>query len=121
MIRYLKRGKDAAAIAEVDAQVRATVEGILKDIEQRGDEAVRDFSRRFDQWDPQSFTLGEDQIAKAVARLSPREIEDIRFAQQQIRHFAQIQRDSMADVEVETMPGVILGHKHIPVLSLIHI
>lgn len=115
MIRYLKRGKDAAAIAEVDAQVRATVEGILKDIEQRGDEAVRDFSRRFDQWDPQSFTLGEDQIAKAVARLSPREIEDIRFAQQQIRHFAQIQRDSMADVEVETMPGVILGHKHIPV------
>jgi sulfopropanediol 3-dehydrogenase len=95
--------------------VRATVEGILKDIEQRGDEAVRDFSRRFDQWDPQSFTLGEDQIAKAVARLSPREIEDIRFAQQQIRHFAQIQRDSMADVEVETMPGVILGHKHIPV------
>jgi sulfopropanediol 3-dehydrogenase len=108
-------GKDATAIAEVDAQVRNTVEGILKDIEQRGDEAVRDYSRRFDQWDPSSFSLGKDEIAKAIARLSPRELEDIQFAQQQIRNFAQIQRDSMLDVEVETLPGVILGHKHIPV------
>lgn len=115
MIRYLKQGKDAAAIAEVDSQVRATVESILKDIEQRGDEAVRDYSRRFDQWDPQSFSLSPDEIAKAISRLSPRELDDIRFAQQQIRHFAQIQRDSMTDVEVETLPGVILGHKHIPV------
>ena len=115
MIRYLKRGKSAAAIAEADAQVRATVEGILRDIAQRGDEAVREYSRKFDQWDPRDFTLSPAEIEAAVARLSPRELEDIRFAQRQIRNFAQLQRDSMKDVEVETMPGVVLGHKHIPV------
>ncbi|MEN9627458.1 MAG: histidinol dehydrogenase [Pseudomonadota bacterium] len=115
MIRYLKRGKDAAALAAADAQVRSTVEGILRDIEQRGDEAVREYSRKFDQWDPATFTLSPGQVQAAVARLSPREVEDIRFAQTQIRNFAQVQRDSMRDVEVETRPGVVLGHKHIPV------
>ena len=114
MIRYLKRGKDAASIAQADAQVRSTVEGILKDIEQRGDEAVREYSRKFDQWEPERFTLSQDEIRAAVARLSAREVEDIRFAQAQIRNFAQIQRDSLQDVEVETLPGVVLGHKHIP-------
>ena len=115
MIRYLKRGKDAQGRADDDAQVRATVEGILKDIEQRGDAAVRDYSRKFDGWDPASFALSQADIEAAVGRLSAREIEDIRFAQTQIRNFAQIQRDSMRDVEVETLPGVILGHRHIPV------
>jgi sulfopropanediol 3-dehydrogenase len=115
VIRYLKRGRDEQGRADDDAQVRATVEGILKDIGQRGDEAVREYSRRFDGWDPQAFALGPDQVRAAIARLSPREVEDIRFAQAQIRGFAQIQRDSMRDVEVETLPGVILGHKHIPV------
>ena len=115
MIRYLKRGKDAQGRADDDAQVRATVEGILKDIEQRGDAAVRDYSRKFDKWDPASFTLSQADIEAAVKKLSAREVEDIRFAQKQIRNFAQIQRDSMRDVEVETMPGVILGHKNIPV------
>jgi sulfopropanediol 3-dehydrogenase len=115
VIRYLKRGKDEQGRADDDAQVRATVEGILKDIGQRGDEAVREYSRRFDGWDPQAFALGPDQVRAAIARLSPREVEDIRFAQAQIRGFAQIQRDSMRDVEVETLPGVVLGHKHIPV------
>lgn len=115
MIRYLKQGKDEQGRADDDAQVRATVEGILKDIGQRGDEAVREYSRRFDGWDPQAFALGPDQVRAAIARLSPREVEDIRFAQAQIRGFAQIQRDSMRDVEVETLPGVVLGHKHIPV------
>nr|MBP6852981.1 histidinol dehydrogenase [Rhodoferax sp.] len=115
MIRYLKRGKDAQGRADDDAQVRATVESILKDIEQRGDEAVRAYSRKFDNWDPASFTLSQSDIEAAIRRLSPREVEDIRFAQKQIRNFAQIQRDSMQDVEVETMPGVVLGHKHIPV------
>ncbi len=115
MIRYLKRGKDEQGRADDDAQVRATVEGILKDIGQRGDEAVREYSRRFDGWDPQAFALGPDQVRAAIERLSPREVEDIRFAQAQIRGFAQIQRDSMRDVEVETLPGVVLGHKHIPV------
>jgi len=115
VIRYLKRGKDEQGKADDDAQVRATVEGILKDIGQRGDEAVREYSRRFDGWDPQAFALGPDQVRAAIARLSPREVEDIRFAQAQIRGFAQIQRGSMRDVEVETLPGVVLGHKHIPV------
>ena len=115
MIRYLKRGKDAQGRAEDDAQVRTTVEGILKDIEQRGDDAVRAYSRKFDNWDPASFTLSRSDIEAAIRKLSPREVEDIRFAQTQIRNFAQIQRDSMQDVEVETMPGVVLGHRHIPV------
>ena len=115
MIRYLKRGKDAADIAAADARVRDTVEGILKDVEARGDDAVREYSRKFDNWDPASFVLTQAEIEAAVRRLSPRELEDIRFAQKQIRNFAQIQRDSMRDVEVETLPGVVLGHKHIPV------
>jgi sulfopropanediol 3-dehydrogenase len=115
MIRHLKRGQSAAAHAAADAQVRTTVEGILADIESRGDDAVRQYSRQFDQWDPADFTLSQTAIEAAVKQLSPREVEDIRFAQTQVRGFAQIQRDSMRDVEVETLPGVVLGHKHIPV------
>jgi len=115
MIRHLKRGQSAAAQAQADAKVRATVEGILKDIEARGDEAVRQYSRQFDQWDPADFTLSQAAIEAAVKQLSAREVEDIHFAQTQVRNFAQIQRDSMRDVEVETLPGVVLGHKHIPV------
>ncbi|OYU90317.1 MAG: histidinol dehydrogenase [Burkholderiales bacterium PBB5] len=76
---------------------------------------MRRYSRQFDQWDPRDFALSAADIEAAVARLSPRELEDIHFAQRQIRNFAQIQRDSMKDVEVETMPGVVLGHRHIPV------
>ncbi|MCX7140736.1 MAG: histidinol dehydrogenase, partial [Proteobacteria bacterium] len=115
MIRYLKRGKDALARAEDDATVRATVEGIIMDVEARGDAAVRDYSRKFDNWDPADFRLSRAAIEAAMKSLSPREIEDIAFAQKQIREFAQIQLDSMQEVEVETLPGVILGHKHIPV------
>ncbi|HZP89156.1 MAG TPA: histidinol dehydrogenase [Burkholderiales bacterium] len=114
-IRYLKRGKDAAAVAEDDAKVRATVEAILADIDARGDAAVRELSVKFDRWEPRDFRLSQDAIQAAVRQLAPREIEDIKFAQAQIRRFAQIQRDSMRDIEVETLPGVILGHKHIPV------
>lgn len=113
-IRYLKRGKDAQAKSDADAKVRATVEGILKDIESRGDAAVREYSQKFDNWNPTSFKLSAADIDKAVKSLSARETEDIKFAQKQIRNFAQIQRDSMKDVEVETMPGVILGHKNLP-------
>jgi sulfopropanediol 3-dehydrogenase len=115
MIRYLKRGKDAQGRAEDDAQVRATVENLLKDIAQRGDAAVREYSRKFDGWDPASFALSQADIEAAIAKLSAREIEDIKFAQAQIRNFAQVQRDSMKEVEVETLPGVILGHRHVPV------
>ena len=115
MIRYLKKGKAALERIEDDVKVRATVESILKDVQSRGDEAVRDYSRKFDGWDPASFTLSQADIEAAIKKLSAREIEDIKFAQKQIRNFAQIQRASMRDVEVETMPGVFLGHKNIPV------
>ena len=114
MIRYLKRGQSAAAHAAADAKVRTTVEAILADVEARGDDAVRQYSRQFDQWDPADFTLSQAAIEAAIKQLSPREVEDIQFAQTQVRGFAQIQRDSMRDVEVETLPGVVLGHKHIP-------
>ncbi len=115
MIRYLKRGKDVQVRSEDDAKVRQTVEGIIRDIEARGDEAVRDYSRKFDNWDPADFRLSQTQIEAARKQLSAREIEDIAFAQKQVRNFAQIQRDAMKEVEVETYPGVVLGHKHIPV------
>jgi sulfopropanediol 3-dehydrogenase len=115
MIKYLKRGKDTAAISAADAKVRQTVETILADITARGDDAVKEYSKRFDNWEPKEFTLSNDEINKAIKKLSARELEDIQFAQTQVRNFAQIQRDSMLDVEVETLPGVVLGHKHIPV------
>ncbi len=114
MIRYLKRGKDAQTQADDDSKVRATVEGILKNIESRGDEAVREYSKKFDNWDPADFRLSQTAIESAVKQLSPRELEDIQFAQTQVRNFAQLQRDSMQAIEVETLPGVFLGHKHIP-------
>jgi len=115
MIKYLKRGKDVQIRLDDDAKVRQTVEDIIKDVEARGDKAVREYSKKFDNWDPSDFRLSQAEIEKARKALSPREIEDITFAQKQVRNFAQIQRDSMKDVEVETYPGVILGHKHIPV------
>lgn len=115
MIRYLKRSKDVQLRAQDDAKVRSTVEAIIADIQARGDAAVRDYSRKFDNWDPVDFRLSQHDIEAARNSLSPREIDDIQFAQQQIRNFARIQRESMKDVEVETFPGVVLGHKHIPV------
>ncbi|HMA07473.1 MAG TPA: histidinol dehydrogenase [Ramlibacter sp.] len=115
MIRYLKRGKDVQSRAQDDAKVRSTVETLIADIQARGDAAVRDHSRKFDNWDPADFRLSQREIEAARNSLSQRELEDIQFAQQQIRNFASIQRQSMKDVEVETWPGVVLGHKHIPV------
>lgn len=117
-MRYLKRGKDVAAKAEANSAVRATVEDILTDVEQRGDAAIRDYSKKFDNWDPADFRLSAEQIEAAVASLLPGQIEDIKFAQQQIRNFAQIQRDAIVDVEQETYPGVVLGHKNIPMNSV---
>ncbi|CUJ85916.1 Sulfopropanediol 3-dehydrogenase [Achromobacter sp. 2789STDY5608615] len=114
MIRYLKRGRSAAVKTDADAKVRATVEDIIRDIETRGDDAVREYSRKFDNWDPADFRLSRAEIEAARKQLSDREIEDIAFAQTQVRHFAQIQRDSMREVEVETYPGVVLGHRHVP-------
>ncbi len=118
MAEYLKRGKPADERAEDDAKVRGTVEGILGDIEARGDAAVRDLSAKFDGYEPQAFRLTPSEIEAAMSQVSTREMEDIRFAQAQIRRFAEAQRASMTDVEVETIPGVILGHKNIPVNSV---
>lgn len=117
-ITYLKRGKIESERAGDDAKVRATVEGILKDIEARGDVAVRELSEKFDKYSPPSFRLSASDIDSLISKVSARDMEDIRFAQDQVRNFARIQRDSMRDVEVETLPGVVLGHKNIPVQSV---
>lgn len=117
-IEYLKRGKSDAERADDDAKTRAAVEATLADIEARGDVAVRELSEKFDSYSPVSFRLSQQEIDDLIAQLSPRELEDIKFAQEQVRNFAQAQRESMLDVEVETMPGVILGHKNIPVQSV---
>lgn len=117
-IQYLKQSKPEAERAEDDAKVRATVEQILKDIEARGDDAVRELSQKFDGYAPTSFRLTASEIEAATQKVSTRDMDDIKFAQTQIRRFAQEQRASMTDIEVETMPGVILGHKNIPVQSV---
>jgi sulfopropanediol 3-dehydrogenase len=118
VIRYLKTGITEDAAAEADAQVRATVETIIADIKLRGDAAVRDWSDKFDNWAPDDFRLSEAAIEAAYAELEAQTIEDIRFAQAQVRNFAQVQRDALKDVEVETLPGIILGHKNLPMNSV---
>ena len=114
----LKSGKPEAERAEDDARVRATVEAILADIAARGDAAVRELALKFDGHAPASFRLSPSEIEAAMARVSARDMEDIRFAQDQIRRFAEAQRATMTDLEVETLPGVILGHRTIPVRSV---
>ncbi|MBY8825508.1 histidinol dehydrogenase [Sphingomonas colocasiae] len=114
MAHWIKRGASAEAKAETSRQVRDTVEEILADIEARGDDAVRELSIRFDQWDRDSYRLTDDEIQACIDTLNPQDIRDIEFAQTQVRNFARIQRDSMKDVEVETLPGVVLGHRHLP-------
>ena len=114
-IEILKEGMDSEATDEADAKVREIVEGILNDVKSRGDAAVRELSEKFDKWSPESFRLSDAQIKELMDSLPEQTIEDIKFAQTQVRNFAQVQRDSMKDVEVETLPGVTLGHKNIPV------
>ena len=115
MAIWLKRGANAETKANADRKVRDIVEAALADIEQRGDAAVRDMSIKFDNWDRDGYRLTQAEIDRCVASLSKQERKDIEFAQEQVRNFAQIQRASMVDVEVETLPGVTLGHKHIPI------
>lgn len=115
MARFLKHGIDAETKLQTDTKVRETVETILADLEARGDEAVREYSEKFDNWSPDSYRLSRAEIDACYNELTEQEKGDIRFAQEQVQNFAQIQLDSMKDVEVETLPGVILGHKHIPV------
>ncbi|MCQ4633724.1 histidinol dehydrogenase [Shinella sp. CPCC 100929] len=117
-VTYLKRGKPEAQRSEDDTKVRAVVEATLKDIETRGDAAVRDLSEKFDKFSPPSFRLSASEIEAAISKVSARDMADIDFAQTQIRRFAEAQRASMIDIEVETMPGVILGHRNIPVQSV---
>ncbi|KQZ46641.1 histidinol dehydrogenase [Rhizobium sp. Root149] len=117
-ITYLKRGKPQSERNEDDAKVRSVVETILKEIENQGDAEVRRLSEQFDDYSPASFRLSAEEIDSLIAQLTPRELQDIRFAQEQVKKFAQAQRASLSDVEVETLPGVILGHKNIPVQSV---
>ena len=117
-IRHLKQGRSAELRNDDDSKVRSIVETVLKDIEARGDTAVRELSEKFDGYTPESFRLSQSEIDGLIAQLTPRELEDIRFAQAQVRKFAEAQRASMTDIEIETMPGVILGHKNIPVQSV---
>ena len=117
-IRYLKEGKPQSERAEDDAQVRAIVETTLADIEARGDAAIRELSEKFDNYSPASYRLSEAEIQELISEVSERDMADIKFAHDQVRKFAEAQRASMTDIEVEPMPGVILGHKNIPVQSV---
>ncbi len=118
MVRYLKKGKGAAEVAEGDAKVRATVESILADIELRGDDAVRELSEKFDSWSPPSFRLSAEEIQTAIDQVPAQDLVDIQFAQAQVRNFAQKQKACLNDLEIETLPGVVLGHRNIPVNSI---
>ena len=118
MPRHLKRGMDASAIKAADAKVRETVEQILADIDARKDAAVRELSQKFDNWSPASFKLTPAEIERAIGQVRKRDLDDIKFAQAQVRNFAQKQKETLRDLEVETLPGVVLGHRHIPVNSI---
>lgn len=115
MARFLKHGIDAATARDADKRVRETVEAILEDIAKRGDAAVREYSEKFDGWSREDFRLTDREIKDCLAELGGKALDDIRFAQEQVRNFAQHQRSSILDIEVETLPGVVLGHKNIPV------
>src|SRR5688500_1400513 len=107
LAQFVKQGVSAAAAEEADRRIQQTVEGILADVAARGDAAVRELSQKFDKWSPRSFLLRHDDIAAIVAKVPEDTIADIRFAQSQVRNFAQSQRDALRDVEIETLPGVV--------------
>jgi len=117
-MKTLKQGRSAQAAAEETARIRATVEGILADITQRGDQAVRELSLKFDDWDRKDYRLTDEEIRDCLGQLSKQALEDIKFAQNQVRNFAEKQKECLTDLEVETRPGIILGHKNIPVGSV---
>ena len=117
-MKYLKQGKEAEAIASEDSKVRATVEAALADIQARGQDAVREMSVKFDGWDRTDYRLTDKEIRECLGELSSRNIDDIKFAQAQVRNFAQHQREALRDIEVETLPGIVLGHRNIPVNSV---
>ncbi len=114
-VTVLKEGIDVGTKQDIDSKVRETVEATLKRIEAGGDAAVRELSEQFDRYSPESFRLSEDEIAACVAQVPEDELAAIRFSLEQVRTFAKAQRESVRDIEVETLPGVTLGHKNIPV------
>lgn len=118
MIKVIKQGKSLTETKAADAKVKQTVEGMLNDISERGDDAVRELSSTLDKWSPENFKLSAEQINSIVSTIPQQTIDDIKFAQTQIRNFAQLQKESLRDIEVETLPGVFLGHKNIPVNSV---
>ncbi len=118
MATRLKQRIAHAITDEIDQKVRQTVEGILDDVKKRGDAALRELSQKFDNWSPKSFRLSKADIDAILAKVPAGTIADIRFAQAQIRNFAEHQRAAIKDIEVETLPGVKLGHKNIPVESV---
>ncbi len=118
MARWLKQSRPAAARQAADREVRATVEAILADIERRGDDAVRELSRRFDNWDRADFHLAPAEIDACMAELSDQDLADIAFAQAQVRNFAERQKATMTELAVETLPGVTLGHRHVPIAAV---
>jgi sulfopropanediol 3-dehydrogenase len=118
MIRTLKHGASDEERFAADRQVRQMVETILDDIMRRGDVAVRELSAKFDKWEPRDFRLSAAEVQALIDSLPTQVIDDIRFAQAQIRRFAEVQRAALRDVEVETLPGVRLGHRNIPVASV---
>ncbi|MDP9157737.1 MAG: histidinol dehydrogenase [Pseudomonadota bacterium] len=117
-VQFLKHGRSADAATDDAIKVRQTVTGILDDIAARGDTAVREMSKKFDDWSPQSFRLSQAEIESCMSALSKGQLDDIRFAQAQVRNFAQAQREAIRDIEIETLPGVVLGHKNMPVESV---
>ncbi len=118
MITLLKAARQAEISDAADMKVRATVESIIKSVRESGDNAVREFSSKFDNWAPASFRLSQEQMQSLVASVPPETIADIQFAQDQVRNFAKHQRSALVDIEVETLPGVFLGHKNVPVESV---
>ena len=117
-IKYIKKGMAADESAANQAKTRQIVEGILSDVETRGDEAVKELSSKFDKWSPESFRLSDNQIQEIISKIPKETIDDIKWAQAQVSRFAQIQKSALRDIEIETIPGVILGHKNIPVNSV---
>jgi sulfopropanediol 3-dehydrogenase len=118
MVWFLKKGKSDQDIQDADSKIREAVSVVIKNIEENGDKAVRELSKQFDRWSPESFLLSQEAIEKIINSVPGQVIEDIKFAQKQVRNFAEKQRESMQDIEVETLPGVFLGHKNIPINSV---
>ena len=113
-VRFIKAGMDASTKRAISSDVQRAVTSTIEDIEARGDAAIRELSEKFDNYSPESFRLSQAQIDALVAQVPADEIAAIKFSLEQVRTFAKAQRSAITDIEVETYPGVTLGHKNIP-------